>query len=110
MYDCIVVGAGPAGSATAYQLAKRGHSVLILEKDSLPRYKPCSGAVSPSVAEHFDFDFAPAIDSYRRRVRYTYKLDDPIDAELTTTEPIWMVQRQVFDQFLVQQAQGRGPL
>lgn len=108
MYDCIVVGAGPAGSATAYQLAKRGHSVLILEKDSLPRYKPCSGAVSPSVAEHFDFDFAPAIDSYRRRVRYTYKLDDPIDAELTTTEPIWMVQRQVFDQFLVQQAQGQG--
>jgi geranylgeranyl reductase family protein len=108
MYDCIVVGAGPAGSSAAYHLAKQGHSVLILEAASLPRYKPCSGAVSPSVAEYFDVDFAPAIDSQRRRVRYTYQLDDPIDAELETTEPIWMVRREVFDQFLVQQAQAQG--
>ncbi len=108
MYDCIVVGAGPAGASTAYHLAKQGHSVLVLEKDSLPRYKPCSGAVSPSVAQYFDFDFAPAIDSQRRRVRYTYQLEDPIEAELTTTEPIWMVRREVFDQFLVQQAQAQG--
>ena len=108
MYDCIVVGAGPAGSATAYHLAKQGRSVLILEAASLPRYKPCSGAVSPSVAEYFDFDFAPAIDSQRRQVRYTYQLDDPIDAALETAEPIWMVRREVFDQFLVQQAQAQG--
>lgn len=108
MYDCIVVGAGPAGASTAYHLAKQGRSVLVLEKDTLPRYKPCSGAVSPSVAQHFDFDFTPAIDSQRRRVRYTYQLEDPIEAELTTTEPIWMVRREVFDQFLVQQAQAQG--
>ena len=108
MYDCIVVGAGPAGASTAYHLAKQGRSVLVLEKEALPRYKPCSGAVSPSVAQYFDFDFTPAIDSQRRRVRYTYQLEDPIDAELETAEPIWMVRREVFDQFLVQQAQAQG--
>ncbi|MFQ4140453.1 geranylgeranyl reductase family protein [Nodosilinea sp. PGN35] len=108
MYDVIVVGAGPAGAATAYHLAKQGHSVLMLEKEALPRYKPCSGAVSPSVAELFDFDFAPAIARPMRRVRYTYKLGDPIEAELTTAAPIWMVNREVFDHFLVQQAQGQG--
>ncbi len=108
MYDVIVVGAGPAGASTAYHLAKQGHSVLILEKESLPRYKPCSGAVSPSVAEFFDFDFAPVVDRPMRRVRYTYKLGDPVEAQLTTTDPIWMVQREVFDHFLVQQAQGQG--
>lgn len=108
MYDCIVVGAGPAGASTAYHLARQGHSVLILEKASLPRYKPCSGAVSPSIAEYFDFDFAPAIDRQMRRVRYTWKLGDPVEAELATADPIWMVNRQVFDHFLVQQAQGRG--
>lgn len=108
MYDCIVVGAGPAGASAAYHLAKQGHSVLILEKELLPRYKPCSGAVSPSVAQYFDFDFSPVIDSQRRQVRYTYQLSDPIEAELTTTEPIWMVQRERFDQFLVQQAQAQG--
>jgi geranylgeranyl reductase family protein len=108
IYDCIVVGAGPAGSATAYHLAKQGRSVLMLEAASLPRYKPCSGAVSPSVATYFDFDFAPAIDSQRRQVRYTYQLDDPVDAALETAEPIWMVRREVFDQFLVEQAQKQG--
>ncbi|WOD41213.1 geranylgeranyl reductase family protein [Nodosilinea sp. E11] len=107
MYDVIVVGAGPAGASTAYHLAKQGHSVLMLEKAALPRYKPCSGAVSPSVAEFFDFDFAPAIDRAMRQVRYTYKLGDPIEAELTT-DPIWMVRREVFDHFLVQQAQKLG--
>jgi geranylgeranyl reductase family protein len=108
MYDCIVVGAGPAGAATAYHLAKQGHAVLLLEKHRLPRYKPCSGAVSPSVANYFDFDFAPAIDRRVRRVRYTWKLGDPIEAELTTAEPIWMVKRDEFDDFLVRQAQGQG--
>jgi geranylgeranyl reductase family protein len=108
MYDVIVVGAGPAGASTAYHLAKQGHRVLLLDREALPRYKPCSGAVSPSVAEFFDFDFSPVIDRPMRRVRYTYKLGDPIEAELETADPIWMVQRDVFDHFLVQQAQGQG--
>lgn len=108
MYDCIIVGAGPAGAATAYHLAKQGHAVLVLEQALLPRYKPCTGAVSPSVAQWFDFDFSPAIDRHMRRVRYTWKLEDPVEAEMETAEPIWMVKRDVFDQFLVQQAQAQG--
>ncbi len=108
MYDCIVVGAGPAGTATAYHLARRGHSVLVLEKATLPRYKPCSGAVSPSIANFFDFDFSPAIDRSLGRVRYTWKLGDAVEADLTTTDPIWMVKREVFDQFLVDQAEAAG--
>lgn len=43
LYDCVIVGAGPAGGSAAYHLAKRGRSVLVLEKDPLPRYKPCGG-------------------------------------------------------------------
>ena len=31
-YDAVVVGAGPAGSVTAWELAKRGVKVLVLEK------------------------------------------------------------------------------
>lgn len=107
MYDCIIVGAGPAGSAAAYHLAKANRSILLLEKAALPRYKACSGAVSPSVADWFDFDFTPAIDSQITRVRYTWKLGDAIDAELET-EPIWSVRREIFDQFLVEQAQAKG--
>ncbi len=108
MYDCIIVGAGPAGGAAAYHLAKQGRSVLILEKESLPRYKPCGGGVSPAIAAWFDFDFSPAISLRINTIRYTWKMDDPVEAKLDNQEPIWMVRRDVFDHFLVQQAQKQG--
>lgn len=108
MYDCIIVGAGPAGGAAAYHLAKRGRSVLVLEKESLPRYKPCGGGVSPQIAQWFDFDFSPAISMKVKTVRYTWKMEDPVDAEIESTEPVWMVRRDVFDHFLIQKAQEQG--
>ncbi|PSO68252.1 MAG: dehydrogenase [Cyanobacteria bacterium QH_8_48_120] len=108
MFDCIIVGAGPAGATAAYHLAKRGHAVLVLEKDSLPRYKPCGGGVSPAVRDWFDFDFAPAISHKISKVRYTWKMGDPVEVKLDTTEPMWMVRRDVFDNFLMEQAQNQG--
>ncbi|MGJ3246114.1 MAG: geranylgeranyl reductase family protein [Elainellaceae cyanobacterium] len=108
MYDCIVVGAGPAGGTAAYHLAKRGRSVLVLEKHPLPRYKPCGGGVSPQVAQWFDFDFTPAISLKIDSLRYTWKMGDPVEVALDVVEPIWMVRRDVFDHFLVKQAQKQG--
>jgi geranylgeranyl reductase family protein len=108
MYDCIIVGAGPAGGTAAYHLAKKGRSVLVLEKEALPRYKPCGGGVSPIVAEWFDFDFTPAISLKVSTIRYTWEMKDPVEAELKTAEPIWMVRRDIFDHFLIQQAQKQG--
>ncbi|MBE9126432.1 MULTISPECIES: geranylgeranyl reductase family protein [unclassified Coleofasciculus] len=108
MFDCIIVGAGPAGGTAAYHLAKRGRSVLVLDKETFPRYKPCGGGVSPAVQQWFDFDFAPAISLKTSRVRYTWNMSDPVDVNLKNIEPVWMVQRDVFDQFLIQQAQQQG--
>jgi len=108
MYDCIIVGAGPAGGSAAYHLAKRGRSVLLLEKATLPRYKPCGGGVSPQVAEWFDFDFSPAISLKIDTIRYTWNLDDAVEAKLEQMQPIWMVRRDVFDHFLVKKAQEQG--
>ncbi len=45
--DVIVVGAGPAGSATAYHLARAGHEVLLLEKTAFPREKVCGDGLTP---------------------------------------------------------------
>ncbi len=78
MYDCIIVCAGPAGGTSAYHLAKKGRSVLVLEKESLPRYKPCGGGVSPVIAEWFDFDFSPAISIKADTIRCTWKMGDPV--------------------------------
>lgn len=41
-YDIIIIGAGPAGCMTAYNLAKH-FNVLIVEAHGLPRNKSCSG-------------------------------------------------------------------
>ena len=45
--DAIVVGAGPAGSATAYHLAQAGLDVLLLEKTEFPREKICGDGLTP---------------------------------------------------------------
>ncbi len=46
-YDAIVIGAGPAGTTSALKLAEAGLSVLLLEKQRLPRDKPCGGGLTP---------------------------------------------------------------
>ena len=53
IYDVVVVGAGPAGSTVAKILAERGFKVLVLEKYTLDKEKPCAGAVTNRVVEHF---------------------------------------------------------
>ncbi|MEU7893532.1 geranylgeranyl reductase family protein [Nonomuraea sp. NPDC049152] len=45
--DVIVVGAGPAGSATAFYLAQAGLDVLLLEKTRFPREKVCGDGLTP---------------------------------------------------------------
>ncbi|MGZ4631587.1 MAG: geranylgeranyl reductase family protein [Actinomycetes bacterium] len=45
--DVIVVGAGPAGSTTAYHLAQAGADVLLLEKTAFPREKVCGDGLTP---------------------------------------------------------------
>jgi electron transfer flavoprotein-quinone oxidoreductase len=42
-FDVIIIGAGPAGSACAYTLAKAGKSVLVIERADTPGAKNVSG-------------------------------------------------------------------
>ena len=47
-WDAVVVGAGPAGSATAARLAAGGWGVLLLDREEFPRRKPCGECVNPA--------------------------------------------------------------
>lgn len=47
VHDAIVVGAGPAGSAFAAHLARRGFDVLLLDRARFPRDKACGEYTSP---------------------------------------------------------------
>ena len=42
-YDVAIIGSGPSGASTAFHLAKNGISTVLIEKETLPRYKTCGG-------------------------------------------------------------------
>ncbi len=48
-YDCdvLIAGGGPAGSALAYHLAKKGVKIMVAEAQRFPRDKICGDGVSP---------------------------------------------------------------
>ena len=47
VYDVVVVGAGPAGSACGYWLAEAGWDVVVVEKKQFPREKTCGDGLTP---------------------------------------------------------------
>jgi menaquinone-9 beta-reductase len=52
--DVLVVGAGPAGSATATLLARHGYSVAAIDRAAFPRDKACSEYLSPEAVRVLD--------------------------------------------------------
>lgn len=49
--DVVVVGGGPAGSATSILLARLGYQVVLFDRAHFPRAKPCGEYMSPGVAD-----------------------------------------------------------
>ncbi len=46
LWDVAVVGAGPAGAMVALELGRRGCAVLLLERQSFPRWKVCGACMN----------------------------------------------------------------
>src|SRR3989304_5219331 len=53
-FDVAIVGAGPAGSSAAISLARRGYSVILLERALFPREKLCGDFLNPANWELFE--------------------------------------------------------
>jgi flavin-dependent dehydrogenase len=52
--DVLVIGAGPAGSATAWWLARAGKHVLLADRARFPRDKPCSEYMGPGAVARLE--------------------------------------------------------
>ena len=103
----LVVGAGPAGSATAMHLARAGAGVLLVDKARFPRDKPCGGGLTGRALRHVPCDVEPVVervvDRMVLRASYRTTLDRTAAAPLVA-----MTQRRRLDLHLAQQAARAG--
>jgi flavin-dependent dehydrogenase len=106
-FDAIVIGAGPAGSTTAYRLAREGVRVLLVDKARFPRDKPCGGAISARAMRELPFDPKPVVECVVDRLELSFCGGRSVlrggDRPLAS-----MTQRRRLDQFLVEQAMSVG--
>src|SRR4030043_178181 len=106
-YDVIVVGGGPGGSTTARFCAKAGLKALIIEKERLPRYKPCGGCLSTKTFHLLGLNLTSVIENTIYGSKFTYRSKDPFFIE--TKDPIaFLVMRDRFDQLLINKASEEG--
>jgi geranylgeranyl reductase family protein len=106
-YDAIVVGAGPAGSTTAFRLARAGRSVLLLDRARFPRDKPCGGGVTERAARLLPFSIEPVVEQIATAV--DLRLDYGRTINRNGGAPlVYLTQRARLDHYLVEQAAAAG--
>jgi len=106
-YDAIVIGGGPAGSTTAYRLAERGASVLLADKATFPRDKPCGGGMTLRAVRQCPVDPTPVVEEWVDLVELRFRYRAAVVRQ--TREPVvWMTQRRRLDAFLLEAAREKG--
>ena len=105
LFDAVVIGGGPSGATAANDLARRGHSVLLLDRAG--RIKPCGGAVPPRLIQDFDIP-DELIVAKVNCARIISPANQQIDMPIKGTGYVGMVDRDVFDEWLRARAETSG--
>ena len=107
-FDVAIIGSGPSGASTAFYLGKKGISTVIIEKETLPRYKTCGGGFVNRGRKNMPFEINEviereffAVDSYfnNGKIHYQSTKEKPI---------ITMIMRDAFDNLIVEKAKEFG--
>lgn len=101
--DVAIIGAGPAGSTAALNLARAGHHVILLEQKNIQKDKPCGGGITFRILNRFPY-LREGIDSVTlNRVSEVCFYSPSFHAiESQSGEPYYlMVKRNEFDSMLV---------
>ena len=103
----LVVGGGPAGSTTAYRLADAGVRVLLVDKATFPRDKPCGGGLTMRAVRQCPVDPSPVVEQEVDLVELRFRYGDAV-VRRSERPVIRMTQRRRLDAFLLDAARGRG--
>jgi len=107
LYDVIIVGAGPAGSYTAYELASLGHDVAVFEEKSAAGLNVCcTGIISTECFQSLDLD----TDVILTKVNSAKFLSPSGRCLRFQTERVqaYVVNRLLLDKAITSKAQSRG--
>ncbi len=106
-FDAIVVGAGPAGTTAARELAASGARVLIVDKATFPRYKACGGGVPLRTERLLPFPIDDVVEDSVHRLEVTWRGEMRFVRD--SGQPFaHMVMRERFDALLLDQARAAG--
>ncbi len=102
-YDVAVIGGGPSGATAANELASRGLSVLLLDRNG--RIKPCGGAVPPILLREFEVPES-RLEAKVSSARMVSPSNTQVDMDIGGF--VGMVDRGSFDNWLRRRAADAG--
>ena len=107
IYDLAVIGGGPVGSHTAYQMADLGFDVVLLDRDAeVGRNVVCTGIVGVEAFKQHDLPMESVLHRIES-VRFFSPSQRTLD--YTSSEPFaYVIDRGLFDKGLLQKAIDRG--
>jgi geranylgeranyl reductase family protein len=106
-FDVLVVGGGPAGSATAHRLAAAGADVVLVDKARFPRDKPCGGGLTVRAVRHCPVDPSPVVEEEVDLVELRFRYRAAV-VRRASAPVIRMTQRRRLDAFLLEAAREQG--
>ncbi len=106
MFDVVIVGAGPAGTAAAFDLLENGMTVLLIDKTEFPRKKACAGGITPKGIALFKYDISSLI---RRKCSAIRICSDRQAFTITSKKPMcYMTSRPELDHYSLNRVLEKG--
>lgn len=107
IWDAVIIGAGPAGCAAAFDLVRAGREVLLLDHAAFPRHKACAGGLTPSAIKSLRYSVEPVIERSFSDVRLERNTERSAIIKSASTVCSMTVRRD-FDAFCFQQTVAAG--